>query len=267
MAGKRITTWTVRRKKQAGERLVMVTAYDATFARLADEAGADLLLVGDSLGNVIQGRETTLGVTVDEMIYHCRCVGRGAKRAMIIGDMPFGSYQSSVERGMINAERLMKEGECHAVKLEGGRPHAALVDRLTSNGIPVMGHLGLTPQSVHALGGYRVQGKREDDARRLLEDAKILQDAGAFGLVLECIPAPLAAEVSAQLDIPTIGIGAGAQCDGQVLVIYDLLGLNTEFKPRFVKNFEQLGTRTVDAIRAYAEEVRSGAFPDAEHSF
>lgn len=267
MKAKRVTTWTIRRKKERGERLVMVTAYDATFGRIASEAGVDLILVGDSLGNVIQGKETTLSVTLDEMIYHCRCVGRGASRPLIVGDLPFGSYQSSVEVGMRSSERLMKEGGCHAVKLEGGRMHAELVRRLVSCGVPVMGHLGLTPQSVHAFGGFRVQGKDESAAARLIEDAKILEDAGAFAVVLECIPSALAEQVTAALSIPTIGIGAGAGCDGQVLVMYDLLGMGGDFKPRFVKQFENLGVRINTALKAYGEEVRAGTFPDADHSY
>lgn len=267
MSKKRVTTATVRRKKARSERLVMVTAYDATFARLADEAGVDMILIGDSVGNVIQGHDTTLPVTLDEMIYHCRCVRRGSSQALLVGDLTFGSYQEGVEAGMRSALRLMKEGGCHAVKLEGGRIQAELVERLVTSGIPVMGHLGLTPQSVHAFGGYRVQAKKDAAAERLREDARILEEAGAFSVVLECIPAPLAAEVTQQLSIPTIGIGAGAGCDGQVLVMHDLLGLNNAFKPRFVKAYEDLHTRVVGAFRSYAEEVRSGAFPDDEHSF
>lgn len=264
---KRVTTWTVRKKKAAGEPLVMITAYDATFAKLVDEAGADLILVGDSLGNVIQGQETTLPVTLDHMIYHCQCVARGASRPMIIGDLPFGSYQASVEDGLRAAHRLMKEGQCHAVKLEGGEQHAELVSRLTSAGVPVMGHLGLTPQSVHAFGGYRVQGRGDEAAERLVKDAHALQEAGAFSLVLECVPSPLAKRVTQELDIPTIGIGAGADCDGQVLVIYDLLGMNPSFVPKFVKPYENLHDRITSAVSSYGEEVRARAFPDEEHTW
>lgn len=267
MKPERVTTWTIRQKKEQSQRLVMVTAYDATFARLVDSAGVDMILVGDSLGHVIQGHDSTLPVTLDEMIYHCRCVDRGAKHALVVGDLPFGTYQSSVELGMQSSERLLKEGRCQAVKLEGGRQHAPLVERLSSNGIPVMGHLGLTPQSVHAFGGYRVQGRSADDAARLVEDAKILEGAGAFAIVLECVPAALAAQVTASLHIPTIGIGAGRGCDGQVLVMHDLLGLNPEFKPRFVKRYEDLHTRATAAVKAFAEEVRGGTFPGDEHSF
>lgn len=266
--GARVTTRTVRNKRSRNERLVMVTAYDATFARLVDEAGVDLVLVGDSLGNVVQGLDTTVPVTLDEMIYHCRCVARGTRRAMLVGDLPFGSYQGSVDEGLRSAFRLMKEGGCHAVKLEGGRQHAELVSRLTASGVPVMGHLGLTPQSVHALGGFRVQGREEDAAQRLREDAQILEQAGCFSIVLECVPAALAAEVSASLEhAATIGIGAGVGCHGQVLVIYDLLGMNSDFRPRFVKKYEDLGKRITDAVRNYGEEVRAGTFPSDEHGF
>lgn len=265
---RRVTTRTVRRKKARDERLVMVTAYDATFARLVDEAGVDMILVGDSLGNVIQGRDTTVPVTLDEMIYHCKCVSRGATHPMLIGDLPFGSYQGGTDDGMRSAMRMMKEGGVQGVKLEGGRQHADLVERLTSCGVPVMGHLGLTPQSVHAFGGFRVQAKRADAADRLLEDARILQDAGAFSIVLECVPAELAARVTAELDrAATIGIGAGVECDGQVLVIYDLIGMDDTFQPRFVKRYDTIGQRITDAVRNYAEEVRAASFPSDEHAF
>ena len=258
---KPVTTLAIQRKKNRGEPLVMVTAYDATFAKLAEEASADLILIGDSLGNVIQGHETTLPVTLDEMIYHTRCVARGAQRPLLVGDLPFGSYQSSVELGMRSAERLMKEGHAHAVKLEGGAHHADLVHRLTLNGVPVMGHLGLTPQSVHTLGGYRVQGKEEAAAEKLIADAKVLEQAGAFALVLECVTAPIAARITESLRIPTIGIGSGNGCDGQVLVIYDLLGLTDGFTPKFVKQYAQLGGVVRESIATYAQEVRGASFP------
>ncbi len=267
MAETRLTTWALQRKKEQGERLVMVTAYDATFARLADRAQVDMILVGDSLGNVVQGHETTLPVTLDEMIYHCRCVARGAARAFLVGDLPFGAYQVSLEQGMASGLRLMKEGAVQAVKLEGGAVQAPLVARLTACGVPVMGHLGLTPQSVHQLGGYRVQGRNAADEQRIFDDALALEAAGAFALVLECVPAQLAQRVQGALRIPVIGIGAGSACDGQVLVIYDLLGLYEGSPPKFVKNFATLTQVVGDALRAYGEEVRSGAFPASAHSF
>jgi 3-methyl-2-oxobutanoate hydroxymethyltransferase len=267
MKSERVTTWTIRRKKEQAQRLVMVTAYDATFARLADASGADMILVGDSLGHVIQGHDSTIPVTLDQMVYHCQCVDRGAKRALVVGDLPFGTYQASVEEGIRSSERLLKEGRCQAVKLEGGLHHAPLISRLAQNGIPVMGHLGLTPQSVHALGGYRVQGRTDDAAARILEEALGLEAAGAFALVLECVPASVAATITRALRIPTIGIGAGPDCDGQVLVMHDLLGLNPDFKPRFVKRYGDLHQQALAAFEAFAAEVRAGEFPQAEHSF
>jgi 3-methyl-2-oxobutanoate hydroxymethyltransferase len=263
----RVTLHTLAAQKARGEKIAMITAYDATFARLLDEAGADILLVGDSLGMVVQGHENTLPVTVDEMIYHCRAVARGARRAQIVGDMPFMSYQESLEQGVRNAGRLMKEGGCHAVKLEGGAQHAALVARLVATGIPVMGHLGLTPQSVHQLGGFKIQGREEGAAERLIADARALEAAGAYAIVLEGLPAEVAAAVTAALTIPTIGIGAGDGCDGQVLVIYDLLGLDERFKPRFVRRYADLSTTIKDACGRYISDVRSGAFPGPAESF
>jgi 3-methyl-2-oxobutanoate hydroxymethyltransferase len=263
----RVTVQTLRAMTSRSERIAMVTAYDATFARMLDEGGADILLVGDSLGMVVQGQETTLPVTVDEMIYHCRAVARGSKRAHLVGDMPFMSYQVSPEEALRSAGRFLAEGGMHAVKLEGGLDMAATIRRIVHAGIPVMGHVGLTPQSVHAMGGFKVQGKDEDDAERILRDAKAVADAGAYALVLEGIPAQLAARISKQLPIPTIGIGAGNECDGQVLVCYDLLGLTAERVPRFVKQYESFYERGVAAVRAYASEVRSGAFPSSAHTF
>ncbi|MDX9724179.1 MAG: 3-methyl-2-oxobutanoate hydroxymethyltransferase [Myxococcota bacterium] len=261
----RINIWTVQQRKQQAQPVVMVTAYDASFARLVDEL-VDVILVGDSLGNVIQGHETTLPVSLEEMEYHVRCVARGSRRALIVGDLPFGSYQSSVELGMLSSERLMRAG-AHAVKLEGGAHQAELVTKLVANGIPVMGHLGLTPQSVHALGGYRVQGRTEASAAQIRRDALLLQQAGVFSLVLECVRSDVAKEVSASLDVPTIGIGAGPDCDGQVLVLHDMLGLSQPPHPKFVKVFEDLGERTKSAMQQYAEEVRTRRFPASEHSF
>jgi 3-methyl-2-oxobutanoate hydroxymethyltransferase len=250
-----------------GQRIVMTTAYDATFARMLDEGGADILLVGDSLANVVQGLDTTLPVTLDEMIYHCRAVSRGSHRSHLVGDMPFMSYQVSSERALENAGRFLSQGNMHAVKLEGGVEMADTIRRIVNAGIPVMGHVGLTPQSVHAMGGFKVQGKNADDAERVMQDAKAVAEAGAYAVVLEGIPAPLAARIRAVLPIPTIGIGAGPDCDGQVLVCYDLLGLTAERVPKFVKLYETFYERGLQAMRTYAEEVRAGTFPTAAHSF
>jgi 3-methyl-2-oxobutanoate hydroxymethyltransferase len=263
----RVTIHSLRGQKARGEKIAMITAYDATFARLLDEAGADILLVGDSLGMVIQGNDTTLPVTVDDMIYHCRAVARGTRRAQVVGDMPFMSYQESVEQGVRNAGRLMKEGGAHAVKLEGGAQHAELVRRLVATGIPVMGHIGLTPQSFHQMGGFKVQGREDGATERLIADARALEAAGAYALVLEGIPAEVAAAVTAAVEIPTIGIGAGVGCDGQVLVIYDLLGMDDKFKPKFVRRYAELGAAIRDACGRFIGDVRAGAFPSAAESF
>lgn len=252
---------------EARQRVTMITAYDATFARLLDEAGADMLLVGDSLGNVVKGERSTLGVTMDEMVYHCRSVARGTTRAQIIGDLPFLSYQVSVEDGVRNAGRLVKEGGAEAVKLEGGAQHAPLIDKLVRIGIPVCGHLGLTPQSVHAMGGYKVQGRSDVARKKLLDDALALEQAGCYAIVLEGIPRSLAAEITRSTSAITIGIGAGPDCDGQVLVCYDMLGMNDEWRPKFVKRYDQLGLRIRTAAQSYIDEVRTGRFPDDEHSF
>jgi 3-methyl-2-oxobutanoate hydroxymethyltransferase len=249
------------------ERITMVTAYDATFARMLDEGGADILLVGDSLGMVVQGQETTLPVTMDEMVYHCRAVARGSKRAHLVGDMPFMSYQVSADDALRSAGRFLAEGGMHAVKLEGGVDMAPTIRRIVAAGIPVMGHVGLTPQSVHAMGGFKVQGKREEDAQRVLEGAKAVAEAGAYALVLEGIPSELASRITAELPIPTIGIGAGPHCDGQVLVCYDLLGLTPERVPRFVKQYESFYQRGLTAIARFKHDVQEGAFPSAEQSF
>jgi 3-methyl-2-oxobutanoate hydroxymethyltransferase len=266
-AGSRVTLPSLRAMAARGQRIVMVTAYDATFARMLDEGGADILLVGDSLGNVVQGLDTTLPVTLDEMIYHCRAVSRGSRRAHLVGDMPFMSYQVSSERAVENAGRFLSQGNMHAVKLEGGVEVAETIRRIVSAGIPVMGHVGLTPQSVHALGGFKVQGKDEEDAERVLRDAMAVAAAGAYALVLEGIPSALAARIRTQVGIPTIGIGAGLDCDGQVLVCYDMLGLTPDRVPRFVKMYDHMYERGVQAMRTYAQEVRDGAFPTAAHSF
>ncbi len=266
MKSKKKTLHTLRQLHQSGTPITMVTAYDATFARLLAQAEVDALLVGDSLGNVVQGHETTLPVSIDELVYHTRCVTRGAPGAFVVADLPFGAYGGELDEGIRNAVRLMKEGGASSVKLEGGRPMVELVRRLVAMGIPVMGHLGMTPQSVHQFGGHRVQGRSEAAAAALLADARALAEAGAWGVVLELIPAALAAELTVALDIPTIGIGSGQGCAGQVLVSYDLLGLNDEFSPRFLKRYERLGERVRQAVRSYADEVRAGQYPTAEHA-
>ena len=253
--------------KQRGERIAMITAYDATFAQMLDEGGADMLLVGDSLGMVVQGLDSTLPVTVDEVIYHTRAVARGTKRAMVVGDMPFMSWQLSPEQALKNAARFLSEGGAQAVKLEGGTEAAETIRRLVTVGIPVVGHVGLLPQSVHAMGGFRVQGKTIEAAQRVLEDARAVAEAGAFAVVLEGIPSDLAARITAELDIPTIGIGAGASCDGQVLVCYDLLGLTPNLRPKFVKRYAELFAEGKEAARTYCEEVKAGTFPGEEHQF
>jgi 3-methyl-2-oxobutanoate hydroxymethyltransferase len=260
-----VTVTDLRAWKDAGRRFAMLTAYDHPTARILDEAGIPVLLVGDSVANNILGYATTLPVTMEEMLHHTRAVTRGASNAMVVGDLPFMSYQTSLEEGLRNAGRFLKEGGAQAVKLEG--PRLELVDALTSRGIPVMAHLGLTPQSVHAMGGYRVQGRTEETARRMLDDASSLEKAGAFALVLEGIPADLGREVTEGLHIPTIGIGAGPHCDGQVLVITDLLGLGPGPYPKFVKPYADLRTVIGEAVQAFARDVEAGTFPDEEHSY
>lgn len=264
---KKVTVRTFLKKKRDGEKITMLTAYDYPSARLLDEAGIDAILVGDSLGMVIQGHDTTLPVTVGDVIYHVKAVRRGVKRAMIIADMPFLSYQLSDQEAVRNAGLMLKEGGADAVKLEGGRRVAALVKKLVDTGIPVMGHLGLTPQSVHVFGGFRVQGRTEDDIRILKEDAKILEDSGVFSIVLESVPVEVAKEITEALSIPTIGIGAGPYTDGQVLVFHDYLGLFEDIKPKFVKRYRELGKEIIEATREYIEDVKSGKFPAPEHSF
>jgi 3-methyl-2-oxobutanoate hydroxymethyltransferase len=261
------TIQTLQQMKFRGEKIAMLTAYDATFARIFDAAGVDAILVGDSLGMVIQGRENTLGVTLEEMIYHGRAVTRGAWRAHVVGDLPFLSYQVSPEEAVRNAGRLVKEGRVEAVKLEGGAEFSETIRLIDRAGIPVLGHIGLTPQSIHKLGGFRVQGRDEDQAERLLQDARALQEAGCYAIVLEGIPATLAKRITESLDIPTIGIGAGIFCDGQVLVCYDLLGMDELFKPKFVKRYENLHSRIGEAVRAFVSDVRERDFPMEEHSF
>lgn len=264
---RRLTIRNLVAMKTRGELIVMVTAYDALFARLAEEGGADVLLVGDSLNQVLAGQPSTLSATLEQMIYHAQMVGRGARRALVILDMPFLSYQVSCEDAVRNAGRAMKECEIHGVKLEGGRPIVPTVSRLVQVGIPVMGHVGFTPQSVHALGGYRVQGREPAARQRLVDDARALEDAGAFAVVLELVPTETAQAVSKALTIPTIGIGAGPRCDGQVLVLPDLLGLNEQFQAKFVKRYAELAGEVRAAVRTFAQEVRDGRFPDAAHSY
>jgi 3-methyl-2-oxobutanoate hydroxymethyltransferase len=260
------TTATFRARKTAGQRIVVLTAYDTASARLVDSAGVDAVLVGDSLGMTVLGYDSTLPVTMEDMLRHTAAVVRGTERALVIADMPFMSFQISAEEALRNAGRLMSEAGAGAVKLEGGRSVAAAVSRLVEAGIPVMGHLGLTPQSVHQLGGYRVQGKGAAAAAALLDDCRALQEAGAFAVVLECIPAELAQIASAELEIPTIGIGAGAGCDGEVQVFHDLLGLGGDFVPRHARRYADLGEEIVAAVTAYAADVRSGAFPAEEQT-
>jgi len=253
--------------KRRGEKISMLTAYDYPTAFLLDQTGIDALLVGDSLGMVVLGYSTTLPVSMDEMIHHTKAVCRGARRAMVVGDMPFMSYQVSVEDALINAGRFLKETDAQAVKLEGGREVAEAIRRMTASGIPVMGHLGLTPQSIQQFGGFKVQGRGDEAARRIMEDARIIEEAGAFSLVLECVPEDVAGEITRSLGIATIGIGAGAKCDGQILVTNDMLGTFERFTPRFVKKYADLAPLMREAVKRYAEEVRSGAFPGKEHSF
>ncbi len=262
----RVTVRSLACRKRKGERITMLTAYDFTFARIFDGAGIDLILVGDSLGNVVQGCETTLPVSLDEIVYHTRLVARGAVRSLVVGDMPFGSYQVSSEDAVRSAIRIVKDGGAQAVKLEGGAHMKSTIARIVDAQIPVMGHVGLTPQSVHKLGGFRVQGRGERGRARVLADALAVQEAGAFAVVLEGIPAEVAREITSALEIPTIGIGAGVACDGQVLVMHDLLGLN-DWTPSFVKQYANLGAVASQAARAFAEEVGNRKFPDEAHSY
>jgi 3-methyl-2-oxobutanoate hydroxymethyltransferase len=261
-----ITVRDVRAFKERGERFPMLTAYDASQARLLDEAGIPLLLVGDTLGMEVLGYPNTVPVTMEEMLHHTAAVVRGARKALVIGDMPFMSYQVSIEEGVRNAGRFLKEAGAAAVKLEGGAPIVDLVRRLTGVGVPVMGHLGLTPQSVNQLGGWRVQGRSHEQAERILSDAKALEAAGAFAVVLEAVPAPLAQEITATLTVPTIGIGAGPHCDGQVLVFHDLFGIS-EFSARFLKRYADVGESIRRGAESYAHDVRAGRYPGPEHSY
>ena len=263
----KITTAVLKEMKERKEKIVMLTAYDFPTARMVDEAGIDAILVGDSLGNVILGYRDTLAVTMDEIVHHTKAVARGTKHALVIGDMPFLSYQASTEDAIRNAGRLIKEGRAEAVKVEGGRSVMDKVEAIVGAGIPVMGHLGLTPQWIHQFGGFKVRGKTEVAARSIMEDARSLEKAGVFSIVLECMPWQLAKIITEKVEVPTIGIGAGPYCDGQVLVIHDLLGLSGDFAPKFVKKYAQLGSVIMKALADFKEEVKSGKFPSLEHSY
>lgn len=264
---KKVTTRKIREMKEKGIKITALTAYDFLIARLLDRAGIDIILVGDSLGNVFQGHKTTLPVTLDEMIYHTKAVQRGANRAMIVVDMPFMTYQTNIDEAFRNAGRIMKETDAGAVKIEGGEMFAETVAKLTAHGIPVMGHIGLTPQSIHRFGGYQPRGKEKEEAEQLIRDAKALQDAGAFAIVIEKVPSLLAKEITNSLKIPTIGIGAGKYCDGQILVVYDMLGLTEEFNPRFVRKYLNLSSEIFYAFKRYIEDVHSENFPNEKESY
>ncbi|ABA89071.1 3-methyl-2-oxobutanoate hydroxymethyltransferase [Syntrophotalea carbinolica DSM 2380] len=264
---KRKTVLDIQRMKAEGEKIAMLTAYDYPFARLMDLEGIDMVLVGDSVGPVVAGYDHTLPVTMDEMIYHCRAVARGLGQAFLVADMPFLSYQVDLREARLNAGRLVKEGCAQAVKLEGGEPVAEVIRTLVDMDIPVVGHIGLTPQSIHRMGGYKVQGKHDQQARQLMRDARAVQEAGAFAVVLEGIPAGLAGQITEALDIPTIGIGAGVDCDGQVLVIHDILGLCEKYSPRFVKRYADVASIIRQGVKEYIGDVKQGVFPGPEHSF
>lgn len=266
MEGK-VTVPEIGKMKQAGKKITSLTAYDYSFAKILDEAGIDILLVGDSLGSVIQGQESTLPVTLDEMVYHTRAVVRGRKRALVVADMPFLSFQVSVEEAKRNAGRFLQEGGAEAVKLEGGVVVLQTIQAIVRMGVPVMGHVGLTPQWIHRFGGYRVQGKEKAEREAILKDALAVEEAGAFSVVLEGIPADLAREITQRLSIPTIGIGAGVNCDGQVLVVHDMLGLFDVYTPKFVKKYADLKTVMAKAVKNFIAEVREKKFPDEKHSF
>jgi len=263
----RVTTQTLQEMRRAETPIAMLTAYDYTSAHILDTAGADVLLVGDSASNVMAGHETTLPITVDQMIYHTQAVVRGVSRALVVSDLPFGSYQGNAKEALHTAIRMMKEAGSHAVKMEGGAGVAQTIRRIVDSGIPVMGHLGLTPQSIHKFGTYKVRATETSEAEELRRDADLLQEAGCFSVVLEKVPAALAADVTAQLDIPTIGIGAGVGCSGQVLVTHDMLGLTTDFNPRFVRRYAQLAEAITGAVEAYVSDVRARQFPDADESY
>ena len=263
----KITTQTVVDMKQQGEKISMLTAYDFTMAQIVDQAGIEIILVGDSASNVMAGFETTVPMTLDHMIYHTSCVVRGVDRALVIADMPFMSYQVTSKEALINAGRMMKEAGAHAIKMEGGKSIIGTVKKIVDAGIPVMGHLGLTPQSIYKFGTYKVRATDEEEAQDLINDAKLLQEAGCFSLVLEKIPAKLAERVTKELDIPTIGIGAGGGCDGQVLVLHDMLGLNKGFNPRFLRRYADLHSTMTDAVQQYISDVKSQDFPNEEEQY
>jgi 3-methyl-2-oxobutanoate hydroxymethyltransferase len=267
MVLKKITTHSLQNMKASGERISMITAYDFSFARLFDQAGIDVILVGDSASNVMAGHETTLPITLDQMIYHASSVIRGVSRSLVIVDLPFGSYQSNSKEALISAVRIMKETGAHGVKLEGGEEVMESVKRILAAGVPVMGHLGLTPQSIYKFGTYGVRAKEEMEASKLKKDAALLEEAGCFGLVLEKIPAQLGKEVAESLHIPVIGIGAGKYCDGQVLVMHDLLGINTEFKPRFLRKYLNLHEPITQAVQQYVRDVKSNDFPNEQEQY
>lgn len=264
---KRVTTNTLQLMKAAGQKISMLTAYDFSFAKIVDGAGIDVILVGDSASNVMAGHETTLPITLDQMIYHASSVIRGAERSLVVVDLPFGSYQSNSDIALASAVRIMKETGAHSVKLEGGEETLESVKKIVSAGIPVMGHLGLTPQSIYKFGTYTVRAKEQAEADKLRKDAKLLEKAGCFAIVLEKIPATLAKEVSESLKIPTIGIGAGSACDGQVLVMHDMLGINTEFKPRFLRQYLNIHEQATKAVQQYVQDVKHGNFPSSEEQY
>jgi 3-methyl-2-oxobutanoate hydroxymethyltransferase len=264
---KKVTTHTLQEMKSSGEKITMLTSYDYSLARLVDAAGIDVILVGDSASNVMAGNETTVPITLDHMIYHAQCVVNGVDRALVVVDMPFGTYQGDSKTALDSAIRIMKESGGHAVKLEGGSEIVESVKRIQQAGIPVMGHLGLTPQSIYKFGTYSVRAKGQDEAAKLLEDAKILEEAGCFSIVFEKIPAELAKKVSESLTIPTIGIGAGADCDGQVLVLHDMLGITKDFSPRFLRRYADLGETIDGAVKQYIEDVRSEEFPNDDEAY
>lgn len=267
MSGARITTAYFKQAKKDGKPITMLTAYDYPMAKLVDAAGIDSILVGDSLGNVVLGYDSTIPVTMEDMVHHVKAVSRGVKKAMVVADMPFLSYHLSTRESVQNAGRLLQEGGAQSVKLEGGQEVADSIRAIVAAGIPVMGHLGLTPQSVHVMGGYRVQGKDEEAARKLLQDARAIQEAGVYAVVLECVPTPLAKLITESLDIPTIGIGAGSSCDGQVLVTHDMLGLYGGTSPKFAKRYADLKLDIADALGKYKKEVEERSFPGPQHGF
>ena len=264
---KRITTHTLQKMKKTGEKISMLTAYDFSFARIFDAAGIDVLLVGDSASNVMAGHETTLPITLDQMIYHAQSVIRAVQHSLVVVDLPFGTYQSNSDIALASAIRIMKETGAHSIKMEGGAEIIESVKKLVAAGIPVMGHLGLTPQSIYKFGTYAVRAKQEAEAEKLLADAQLLQEAGCFAVVLEKIPAELAANVTSLLQIPTIGIGAGPHCNGQVLVMHDMLGINTDFNPRFVRKYLDLHSQVLEAVQHYNKDVKSGTFPNQQESY